>query len=610
MRTPTIALVDVGCLFKRTFEANPNAGGENTLSEIIRLEERVDHVVLCLDGPPYKRKEIFPDYKGHRPEPETTEVYQKHWLYKQLKARGYPMAQVKGYEGDDVIATLARVYGESWPEVWLVGADKDLAQCVTDNVLQLVPKHGDRAEYFRGPKEVKERFEVEPHQIPLFLALWGDKGDNVPGVPGIGPVKAAGLIAEHKTLEGIAEHLAVGTGKVWESLRGHWEQLVLSLKLTTLDAHVPLDTKALLTRAAPKVAETMVPNVELVFDGFMGNATPMPEPEPNRDLNEALPKPQPIIGKDPRADEFLRQEHEARLERERNADRAAREQQESERKKERERQPRKEAPEFQSEQPGFPQWGTPGWAPVQGPGPLEAARVKERAAAIDAALGGQPAKVTEAEFVPFGQPQPAAAPPPAAPKPPAERVDRPGLVKTNPDKIIDYGKVDADLQPNDLRSAEVLSKWLDASGMYKQFKNPAAIIAVIMRGKELGLGVTTALAGVHVVEGKPTASADLLRALATRSPKCKYFRLVHSDESYAEWETWHTDHPEPTKYRYTIEEANKAGLRGGNWDKRKRDMLAKTAASKLARIVYPVETLGLYCPEEMGDYVDTVGEAA
>jgi 5'-3' exonuclease len=405
-----IALVDVGCLFKRNFEANPNAGAENALKEIIRVEERVAHVVLCLDAPPYKRAELFPAYKANRTEPETTEVYQKRLLYTRLKERGYPMARVEGAEGDDVVATLARIYGESWPEVWLVGADKDLAQCVTDNVLQLVPKHGERAEHFRGPDEVKEKWEVTPEQIPLFLALWGDKGDNVPGVPGVGPVKAAGLIGEYKTLTGIAEHLATGSGKVWESLRANWEQLVLSLKLTTLDSHLPIDAQALLTRGAPAAPPQGEPE-------FVGNATPMPEADLPEKLHGELFKSalaeahraEPIIGTDPRAVEFMRQEHEARLERERNADRAAREQQEQEheRESERARQPRKAAPEFDSEHPDFPTWGSPGFAPKQGPGPLEAARVKEREAAAVAP------KVTESEFIPFGQPAAAPAPKPA-----------------------------------------------------------------------------------------------------------------------------------------------------------------------------------------------------
>lgn len=368
----SIALVDLSCLFKRTFEANPNKGAENTLAEILRLEGRVEHIIICLDAPPYSRKDIYPDYKAHREEPTTTEVYQKRWLYEKLTERGYPMARHKGAEADDVIATLARIYGETTAEVWLVGADKDLAQCVTDNVLQLIPSHGERAEHFRGPKEVKEKYGVAPEQMPLWLALVGDKTDNVPGVKGIGQVKASGLIAEFKTLTGIAENLKTIGGAMGKALADGWQQLVLSLKLTTLDARLPLDAGALLTRRAPGVPVAAAPVGEVEFDGFEGNATPMPEPAKAgltaEDIDRALDmravdskapeattevKPEPIIGKDPRADEFLRQEAEARAQRatERKADRAARERQE----------------ERQSEQPGFPRWPDPEFAPVQEP---------------------------------------------------------------------------------------------------------------------------------------------------------------------------------------------------------------------------------------------------
>lgn len=352
----SIALVDVSCLFKRTFEANPNKGAENTLSEIVRISERVEHVILCLDTPPYARKEVFPDYKAHRDEPTTTEVYQKRWLYEQLKDRGFQMARLKGQEADDVIATLARIYGETTAEVWLVGADKDLSQCVTENVLQLIPSHGERAEHFRGPKEVKEKFGVHPGQMPLWLALVGDKSDNIPGVKGIGQVKAATLINDYKTLTGIAENLKSVPGAVGRDLAAGWDQLVLSLKLTTLDTKLPLDSQALLEKLEPKAA-VPAPKVEEEeeFGGFIGNETPMPEPEPNPDLNVTLGKvanmPQPIIGKDPRADEFLRQEaaaraqrqssaraaedlHELEQQRKRNADRAAEEAHELEQQRE------------------------------------------------------------------------------------------------------------------------------------------------------------------------------------------------------------------------------------------------------------------------------------
>jgi 5'-3' exonuclease len=566
----SIALVDLSCLFKRMFEANPNKGAENTLAELVRVSERVEHAVICLDTPPYKRKEVYPEYKADREEPTTSERYQKRWLYEQLEERGFQMARLKGQEADDVIATLARIYGESCPDVWLVGADKDLAQCVTDNVRQLIPSHGERVEHFRGPKEVKEKYGVTPAQIPLYLALVGDKSDNIPGVKGIGQVKAAGLIGEYKTLTGIAENLGAIGGPMGKALAEGWEQLVLSLALTTLDAKLPLDAPALLLKKEPKVAEQMAPGVEVEFDGFMGNATPMPETAPfinpekptvyvhpgqtvaetSRLINEALAaKPEPRVGKDPRADEFLRQEAAAREQAaaSRNADRAAIEQHEREQKREEE------------------------WR--------EQRRVEQQ--------------------------QPAAQP---APK--AEAQDKPGLVKTKPAPT-EYGMVSSKLEPEDLKSAEVVAKWLDAGGLYKQkFKTPAAIVTVIMYGKALGLPMMAALSGFHIIEGKPSASADLIRALAMRSPKCKYYRLIQADEKSATWETWHRDHDEPTRLVYTIEEARKAGLKGGNWSSREKQMLVKTCSTILARWVYTIETMGLYCPEEMGDYVDTVGEAA
>ncbi len=591
----SIALVDVSCLFKRTFEANPNKGAENTLSELVRISERVEHMVLCLDAPPYSRKELFPEYKAHRSAPETTEVYQKRWLFEQCKERGFQMARLKGAEGDDVIATLARIYGEQCPDVWLVGADKDLAQCVTANVRQLIPQHGERAEHFRGPAEVKAKYEVWPAQIPLYLALVGDKGDNVPGVPGVGQVRAAGLIAEYKTLTGIAENLASIGGKVGEALRANWEQLVLSLKLTTLDARLPLDAPALLVKLEPKVPETMAPKVELEFDGFMGNATPMPEPAPSlaAEIGAAHKEHNDmIIGKDPRADEFLRQEAAARAARQAEPTPIPNPPQ------------RSDAQQHLVEEQREQEWREKRRRELASVAePIEAPAPKSAPAP----------KVTEAEFDPIGKSPGASGP---LPPKPAEKTDRPGLAKTKPEPG-DYGLVTADLQPNDLRSAEVISKWLHASQLYPQFGSPAAIFTIIARGKEMGLGMTTALAGFHVVEGKPTASADLIRALAVRSKKCKYLRLVHSDTKSATWEAWHVDHPEPLKYTYTIEEAEAAGLtrpsRNGkpsNWVTRPRDLLTKTAGSKLCRILFPEETLGLYCPEEMGDYVDTVGEAA
>lgn len=603
----SIALVDLSCLFKRNFMAQPDdprAAADKTLGELAAVRESVAHVILCLDTPPYdRRKAIYPDYKGNRTPPEAAEKAQKRRLYDECKRLGYQMARVVGEEADDVIATLARVYGEQCPDVRLVGADKDLAQCVTDNVRQMVPAIGERPSELRGPERVLEKFGVHPYQIPLYLALVGDKSDNVPGVPGIGPVKAVALIAEHKTHFHLGEALALRPKSPkgeWKQLADHWNQFEMSLELVKLRTDLPLDTYALLARLEPLPVETMGVKSDVALDGFMGNEAPMPEQDYSAMTDELRARAAKEGAR--LADISAEQQHD-------------REQDQEEGWRKQMREEMNEAVNTAAEEANA----------RKAAGKVdETGRATERGAANDVRqkLEPMPAeprpKVTEAEFDPISRaPGATGTQAPLPEKEPKVRFNNTApngpSSKTLTDQraierqAVDYGLVSADLQPQDLRSAEVIAKWIVASGLYPQFRTPAAVFAVIMRGKELGLGVTTALAGFHVVEGKPTASADLIRSLAARSGKCKYFRLVHSDENYAEWETWHADHPEPTRYKYTIEEAHQAGLRGGNWQKRPRDMICKSAASKLARIVYPGETLGLYEPSEFGD---VYGEAA
>jgi 5'-3' exonuclease len=582
----SIALVDLSCVWKKNFLSSPGgdprAATDRTLSELSAVRESVEHVILCLDTPPYERRlAIYPQYKATREPMSDVEKAQKRWLIGECKRLGYQIARVKGEEADDVIATLAKAYGEICADVRLVGADKDLAQCVTDNVRQMVPAVGERPAELRGPARVLEKYGVTPHQIPMWLALVGDRGDNVPGVPGIGQVKAVQLIAEHRTHYdlGQAAMLRAPSG-VWKALKENWSNFEMSMALVMLKSNLPIDSNALLVPLDPAPLEETGAGLDEALEPERGSDA-YDQAYAESEHLDPLPngRPTPIIGKDPKADEVLRKLAAERATRGdyRAPDTAAHQaEQETEEQWRKEMREENEAAERDYDKAVNP--------PANDQKPAES--------------GTRPA-VTEAEFDPIGKSPAANGPMPPRPAPEKKDV----LVKAPPD----YGVVTADLQPQDLRSANVISKWLHASNLYPQFRGEAAIFAVIMRGKELGLGVTTALAGFHVVEGKPTASADLIRSLATRSEKCKYFRLIHSDDTYAEWETWHADHPEPTRYKYTIEEAIEAGLNSGNWKKRKRDMLTKTAAVKLARICYAGDVLGLYAAEEFND---AYGEAA
>lgn len=159
------------------------------------------------------------------------------------------------------------------------------------------------------------------------------------------------------------------------------------------------------------------------------------------------------------------------------------------------------------------------------------------------------------------------------------------------------------LQPMSPQSAWKLAQHLHNSRLYTRFQTPEAIMAVMIRGSELGLGVMTALDCFHVIEGKPAPHAWLIVARAKAHPDCEYFQLVESTGESATWETKNRRNPKPTRLTYTLEQAKRAGLvrGGGNWDKRPDEMCRKTAAAQLARAEYPDAAMGLYSIEEVSE---------
>lgn len=157
------------------------------------------------------------------------------------------------------------------------------------------------------------------------------------------------------------------------------------------------------------------------------------------------------------------------------------------------------------------------------------------------------------------------------------------------------------LEPHDLATAYRLAQALTKSRLYSRFPTAEAVWAVIIRGREMGMGALEALDSFYVVEGKPYPSAHALIARAMKHPACEYFMLVHSDATSAEYETKRRGHPKPVKHRYSLAEAEQAGVvKGdGNWKKRPAEMARKTAGVQLARIVYPESLGGAYAHEEI-----------
>jgi 5'-3' exonuclease len=155
------------------------------------------------------------------------------------------------------------------------------------------------------------------------------------------------------------------------------------------------------------------------------------------------------------------------------------------------------------------------------------------------------------------------------------------------------------LEPQSMNQAVQLAQLLFKARLFSAYGTPEAVLSTVLSGRELGLSAMASLRAFHVVEGKPTMAADALRALVLKSGKAKTFRCTERTASAATFTTTR-EGEEPMELRYTIEEAQAAGLvkNGGSWTKNPSDMLVARASSKLARLVYPDVVAGLYSPEE------------
>jgi 5'-3' exonuclease len=175
------------------------------------------------------------------------------------------------------------------------------------------------------------------------------------------------------------------------------------------------------------------------------------------------------------------------------------------------------------------------------------------------------------------------------------------IVRVEPSALVPVA-FDKALEPRGLDDARTIAKWVHASRLFGSYGSPEAVFSVIMAGRELNLGTMASLRAFHIVEGRPTLAADFIRALVLNSGKAKYFRSVERTDKQATFETHRVGEPDPIQLTYTIDEAVVAKLvrEGSGWTKHRSDMLSKTASTKLARLVYPDVTFGLYSPVELG----------
>jgi DNA polymerase-1 len=217
-------------------------GFTNTLDEVIR-KEKPTHIAVVFDPPPPTfRHKIFKEYKATRL--KTPEEIKSSVPYIKDIIRGFNInvIEVKGYEADDIIGTLAKRAEKEGFKTYMMTSDKDYAQLVSENIFIYKPRRSGSDVEIIGVNEVKESFRVsDPINVTDVLALWGDSSDNVPGVPGIGEKTAKSLIEKYNDLDKIYKHIDELKGQQKENIIKYKEQVGLSKKLVTIIVDAPVD---------------------------------------------------------------------------------------------------------------------------------------------------------------------------------------------------------------------------------------------------------------------------------------------------------------------------------------------------------------------------------
>ena len=211
-----------------------------------KREYKYTHTVVVLDSPePTFRHQLCPDYKADRTVPAELEPQIEH-IEPMLKAMNVPYIKKPGYEGDDVIGTVAKRFSTNGERVTILTGDKDMTQLVNENIT--VEEIFNRKFYNR--EGVKQRFGVYPEQIVDYLTLVGDVADSIRGVPGIGNKTAVALLNECKSLDYILENLNKVKYKFSSILKENLESIKKDKQLATIvtDIEMELDLESIRSR--------------------------------------------------------------------------------------------------------------------------------------------------------------------------------------------------------------------------------------------------------------------------------------------------------------------------------------------------------------------------
>ncbi|WP_417119111.1 DNA polymerase I [Olsenella phocaeensis] len=313
----TIAVIDGNSLMHRAFHAirqpmsAPDGRSTNALfgffNMFVKFVEtfRPDGIICAFDkGRPQVRIDMLPQYKAQRP-PMDPDLHEQFPMVKELlRAMDVPVAELQGWEGDDILGTLARRGEEAGYQMLLVTGDRDMYQLATERVRIVSTKKGTSDVAIMTPESVDDLYHgVTPELVPDFYGLKGDGSDNIPGVPGIGPKKAAALIVQYGSLDEVIAHADEVKGKMGENLRAHVDDALLSRKVATIRTDAPLELELKDARFPTfDPAEVAEAFSALGFTGMTGRIVRLAGVE---DVPEQSPAPQvaldaPLEGDDAR----------------------------------------------------------------------------------------------------------------------------------------------------------------------------------------------------------------------------------------------------------------------------------------------------------------------
>ena len=268
-------------------------------------DEKPTHVIAAFDkGLPAARVAMYPEYKAHRDEMPGDLRGQFALVRKILACYGIPVLEIEGEEADDVMATLSRIAGEDGQRSIVVTGDLDMLQTVDDTTTVLTTRRGitDLGRY--DAAAVRERFDLEPHQLPDYRGLKGDPSDNLPGIPGVGEKTAIKLVKAAGSLDALlADPKLAGTPKLEALVRLHGETARVCRDVSIIKRDLPLtldwktaqyaqpsndalyalyrefEFKGLLAKLAPPANAAPVPAGELLHGSYVSYVASTDPPE-------------------------------------------------------------------------------------------------------------------------------------------------------------------------------------------------------------------------------------------------------------------------------------------------------------------------------------------